>query len=194
MSPRPSGERRALLDFARRVMVAVVNAAPAPRAPQLPVFDERGAGVFVTLHQARRLRGCIGQVQPLGNLAETLAHCAAAAALEDPRFPPVSPEEVSSLEIEISLLSAPEPIEKERIEVGLHGLIVRQGYFSGLLLPQVATRFQWTGERFLEETCVKAGLPRDAWKDPDTRVLAFAAEVFSEAELRAEELTPGAVF
>jgi AmmeMemoRadiSam system protein A len=124
-------------------------------------------------------------VEPAGPLSDTLARCAAAAALEDPRFPPVGPQEIPELEIELSLLSRPEPVMPEQIEPGRHGLLVRQGFRSGLLLPQVAARYAWSAQRFLEETCIKAGLERDAWRDPATRVYAFTAEVFSEADFRA---------
>lgn len=115
-----------------------------------------------------------------------VAHCAKAAALEDPRFSPLSPQELVEIEIEISVLSPIEPIAPDQIESGKHGLVVTRGSIRGVLLPQVAAEFQWTAERFLEETCVKAGLERDAWKDAATQIEAFTAEVFSESEFRSE--------
>ena len=103
--------------------------------------------------------GCIGQVEPRDPVGAVIVHCAAAAALEDPRFPPVSPIELASLDIEVSLLTpAEEVIDLDRIEVGRHGLIVSHGGCRGLLLPQVATEHGWSREQFLVQTCRKAGL------------------------------------
>jgi AmmeMemoRadiSam system protein A len=116
-----------------------------------------------------------------------VARSAISAALHDPRFPPVQAAEVQGLEIEISVLSPPEPISPESIVIGRHGLIVVQGARRGLLLPQVAIERGWSGERFLEETCSKAGLPRGAWREPATRILAFEAEIFSEESKKALE-------
>ena len=99
------------------------------------------------------------------------------------------PQELANVEIEISVLSLPEPVQAETIEIGRHGLIVARGEQRGVLLPQVATRYQWTRERFLEETCAKAGLEPDAWKDPATQLSAFTAEVFSDADFSAEPHT-----
>jgi AmmeMemoRadiSam system protein A len=125
------------------------------------------------------LRGCVGQVENPGPLADVVARSAINAALNDSRFPAVGPDEVASLDIEISVLSAPERILPEGIVAGRHGLLVERGPARGLLLPQVAGERKWSGLRLLEETCVKAGLPRDAWRDPATEVFGFTAEVFS---------------
>jgi uncharacterized protein (TIGR00296 family) len=100
------------------------------------------------------------------------------------RFPPIGSDEIASLEIEISVLTAPERILPEAIVAGTHGLLVARGSFRGLLLPQVAAERNWSVGRFLEETCVKAGLPRDAWRDPATEVLGFTAEIYSEKRTR----------
>ena len=140
----------------------------------------------MSLHRRGHLRGCIGQIEAVDPLAETVARCAVASALEDPRFPPVRAEEIAELEIEISVLSPLTRITPEEIKVGTHGLLISCGAMRGLLLPQVATQYHWDRERFLGETCWKAGLERDAWKDPATRLEAFTAEVFSEADFRAE--------
>jgi len=126
----------------------------------------------------------VGQVENPGPLADVVARSAISAALHDSRFPPVSAEEVASLEIEISVLTAPERILPEAIVTGRHGLIVARGSFRGLLLPQVATERNWSAQRLLEETCIKAGLVRDAWRDPATEVFSFTAEVFSEKKER----------
>ncbi len=186
MPPLDSNQRRALLALARRT---VTEAARLRSLPDLTTEDPVGgppAGAFVTLHAQGRLRGCIGRLSPGTSLAETVVTCAAAAALQDPRFPPVDSEEVHGIEIEISILSAPEPATLEGIRVGEHGLVVTRGGMRGLLLPQVGAEFRWPTQRFLEETCRKAGLDRDAWKDPAARVEMFTAEVFSEREMRAE--------
>lgn len=126
----------------------------------------------------------MGQVENPGPLAEAVARVAMNSALHDPRFSPVGAEEVASLEIEISVLSSLEPVAPDEIIAGRHGLLVVRHPFRGLLLPQVAAERRWSGQRLLEETCAKAGLPRDAWRDPKTQVSAFTAEVFSESELR----------
>ncbi len=187
MSPLCSEERRALLDLARR---AIVEAVCHGRALDIPTPTDalaKPAGAFVTLHRRGQLRGCIGQVgASLESLAATVVRCAIGAACEDPRFHAVRPEAVAELEIEISVLSPPEPVRPEAIEVGRHGLLVIHYQHRGVLLPQVAVEHRWTCERFLEETCVKAGLERDAWKHPATLLLAFTAEVFSEADFEAQ--------
>ncbi len=187
MSQLPSEDRRALLELARR---AIVEAVRSGRRLEVPIPTGRlaeCAGAFVTLRWRGRLRGCIGQVEPTEPLASTVARCAVAAAQEDPRFDPASPEELPELEIEISVLSLLEPIRPEEVEVGKHGLLVSRAGLRGLLLPQVATEYGWSRERFLEETCAKAGLDRGAWKDPATRMEAFTAEVFAEADFRVEQ-------
>jgi AmmeMemoRadiSam system protein A len=141
--------------------------------------------VFVSLHRRGRLRGCIGQLEGVNSLEEAVVYCSVAAAMHDPRFTPLAPEEIGELEIEISILSSPERIAPERIEVGRHGLLVTRGRMRGVLLPQVPGQFHWNAERFLEETCRKAGLDKDAWRDPATSVEAFTSEVFSEADVVA---------
>jgi AmmeMemoRadiSam system protein A len=144
-------------------------------------------GAFVTLHLRKRLRGCIGQLPDETPLWQVVAHCAQSAALEDPRFEPVRPDEAAEIEIEISVLSQPLDTLPEMIEAGEHGIIVSHGWQRGVLLPQVATQFQWDATRFLEETCEKAGLSREAWKDPSVRIQTFTAEVFSESDYPAEK-------
>jgi AmmeMemoRadiSam system protein A len=136
------------------------------------------------LYVGATLRGCVGQVESPGALADVVARSAISAALNDPRFPPIRAEEVPSLQIEISILSAPQRIHPEAIVAGRHGLVVVRGDFRGLLLPQVATERNWSGRRLLEETCIKAGLAGDAWGDPQTEIFAFTAEVYSEKTAR----------
>ena len=137
----------------------------------------------MSLHVGVELRGCIGQVSPDGPLGELVTHLAVAAAREDPRFPPVSRQELSRLQLEISVLSEPAPIrpvEPERIVVGRDGLVVRRGQRMGVLLPQVAIENGWTAETFLAATCRKAGLEPDAWREQGAEVLVFQADVFGE--------------
>ncbi len=170
-------ERSEMLELARAsVREAVCQHRLISPLPNNGVFGER-RGVFVSLHARGKLRGCIGVVEPREPLGESIAECAAKAALEDPRFAPISTEELDEVEIEISVLSVLEPIEAEKVEIGKHGLLIEQGYRRGLLLPQVAVEHGLDRERFLQETCHKAGLPRDAWKSGETRIYAFTCEI-----------------
>ena len=250
--PLTAAEQQELLQYARAAIVQAVCCGDLPRVLRHDgIFAER-RGVFVTLHLLQRLRGCIGVIETEEHLGSSLVRCAASAALADPRFPPVRQEELSALHIEISLLSTPEPIQPEQIEIGRHGLLVvssptrshldREGYEGsafpswgtprlvskgapemtvpqspgapplvskggssvlgvsvkrGLLLPQVAVEHHFTIEQFLAETCRKADLPPDAWRNasaPDTsrascsdaasqvQLFAFTCQIFSEGE------------
>jgi len=188
MSPLPSEDCRALLALARRVITESVQQGRAGEAGEVASASlAKPCGAFVTLRSHGRLRGCIGRVEAVEPLAQTVAFCAVSAALCDPRFPPLRPDELDEIEIEISVLSPVEPITPERIEVGVHGLRVTSGRLRGVLLPHVATQYRWDRERFLEETCVKAGLPREAAKDPQTQIEAFTAQVFSESDFAASK-------
>jgi len=172
-------ERRELLDLARLSVVQAVSHANLPeKIPTAGIFAER-RGVFVTLHVRGRLRGCIGVIDGEEPLGPAVVRCAASAALQDARFSPLRPEELGGLEIEISLLSPLAPIASEDVEIGLHGLLVAQGIKRGLLLPQVAAEHHLTREQFIEETCHKAGLPREAWRQADTKLTGFTCEVIS---------------
>jgi|SRR5579859_94510 len=174
-------DRCSLLKFARQCVQATVQRSPVPAAPPNASFALI-CGVFVTLHVKEKLRGCIGVIETTEPLDASIAHCAAGAALHDPRFSPVRMEELDSLQIEISLLSPPFPIRIEEIEIGRHGLIVAKDRKRGLLLPQVAVEHSLDKETFLAETCRKAGLPRDAWKMEDVQTCGFTCEVFSEQD------------
>jgi AmmeMemoRadiSam system protein A len=174
-------DRREMLELARRAIVAAVSLQKPPEdVPRGGIFAEK-RGVFVTLHALRRLRGCIGVVEALEPLSESVARCAANAALHDPRFSPVRPEELPDLQIEISVLSPPETIRPEDVEIGKHGLLISLGSRRGILLPQVAVEHKLSCQRFLEETCRKAGLNLQAWREPETQISGFTCEVFSEA-------------
>jgi len=185
MSPLAEATKQTLLDVARRaVVLAVESRELLEDLPQDEAVQQAG-GAFVTLHRHGKLRGCVGQLASKEPLVAVVAYCGMAAALEDPRFTPLTAAELDGLAIEISVLSPLIEISSEQIEPGKHGLMVTQGGQRGVLLPQVAAEFGWTGLRFLEETCVKAQLERDAWKQAGTRVQGFTAEVFSEAGFHA---------
>ncbi|MGA7855909.1 MAG: AmmeMemoRadiSam system protein A [Candidatus Acidiferrales bacterium] len=190
MSPLADREKQLLLELARRALVAgVEKREPVQDFPDAPILQQPG-GAFVTLHRRARLRGCVGQLPSKDPLVQVVAHCAKAAALEDPRFKPVPAEELAEIEIELSILSPLADATLEKIEAGKHGLVISRDWRRGVLLPQVATQFSWQAERFLEETCVKAGLEREAWKDPHTRIQAFTAEVFAEPALQPRVKLP----
>ena len=173
-------ERRAALQLARKAVVEAVSHRKFPDAsPGEGIFAERRS-VFVTLRVGKRLQGCIGVIEAKDPLGEAIIHCAASAALEDPRFAPMKPDQLGELSVEISLLSPTERIAPEAIEIGRHGLLVLLHSQRGLLLPQVAIELRLTRQQFLEETCRKAGLPRDAWRDPEARIFGFTCEIFSE--------------
>ena len=148
-------------------------------------------GVFVTLHTypAGGLRGCIGFPEPVKPLAAAVIESAVSAATGDPRFPPLTLDELAATVIEVTVLTPPERVivrEPEdylrQIEVGRHGLIIEKGVYRGLLLPQVPGEQGWTCEEFLAGLCMKAGLPSSAWKDSSTRLYRFEGVIFSETE------------
>jgi AmmeMemoRadiSam system protein A len=173
-------ERQALLDLARQsVTEAVSHGRILANIPSGGMFSQPHA-VFVTLHIGKRLRGCIGVVEPKEPLGDSVVRCAASAALQDPRFPVVRPDELSDLHIEISLLSPPLPILPEEIEIGRHGLLISRGRQRGLLLPQVAVEHHLSAEQFLAEACRKAQLPPDSWRDADASICGFTCEIFSD--------------
>lgn len=168
--------------FARRVIECVASGSDPVRAEPAPTGGQAHAGVFVTLHIAGHLRGCMGTLDPETPLAEAVRQAAACAAAEDPRFPPVRPGELRDLEIEVSILSAPQPMrDLADLQIGRHGVLVRRGAQRGLYLPQVAVEHHLDKETFLSRCCAeKAGLPADAWRDRQTEVLLFTTEVHRE--------------
>lgn len=172
-------EKKALLKLARSSVEAAASGGNPPPVPGEEVFRREG-GVFVTLKKNSRLRGCIGHFTGLGTLGETIKAMAREASVGDPRFPPVQRKEVDSLTVEISILSPMKKIAPAEVQPGLHGLYVRKGIHRGTLLPQVALEEGWDRETFLAHTCLKAGLPWNAWLDRETELLAYTAEVFSE--------------
>ena len=179
-------QQQTLLRVARKAITAVVEHRSCHPECHDPVLQQPAAA-FVTLHRHGELRGCIGTVNATTPLVETIVEMAQAAATQDYRFTPVTAREVPELRIEISVLTPPEPvIDISEIEIGVHGLIIEQGYRRGLLLPQVPTEWGWDREEFLQHTCLKASLPRDAWKRGAT-IQKFSAEVSGEEE---EKLIP----
>jgi AmmeMemoRadiSam system protein A len=172
-------DRRLLLSVARRALTAHVTGAQVPETESNDVLL-RPAAVFVTLHCQGELRGCIGHVEASEPLGRVVARCAVAAGTSDPRFQAVTPDELAQIYIELSILGPLEPISTlEHIEVGRHGLLVELGSHRGLLLPQVATEWNWNRETFIAQTCRKAGLAPDAWKT-GAQIWRFDAEVFGE--------------
>ena len=180
--PLSSEERRDLLTLARRVIVEAVRSQAIAELPTPTGRLAEPGRAFVTVHCAGRLRGCVGRVDRTLPLAEVVAQCAIGAVMHDTRFRPLQGHEVDQMEIEISVLSELQPMQPEELKIGTHGIAVTRGDRRGLLLPQVAAEWGWSAERFLEETCKKAGLEPDAWRDPQTSLLAFTAEVFAEAD------------
>jgi AmmeMemoRadiSam system protein A len=172
-------QKHALVDLARRSVVATVTgSAPPTFSLALP----GASGVFVTIKRRGELRGCLGTLQCQRGLAGEIVRCAAESATEDPRFPPVSVDELVDLAVEVSVLGPLEPVdprEPDAIVIGRHGLVAERGFRRGLLLPQVATEWGWTVEQFLRQTCLKAGLEQDAWQR-DAQMSRFEAEVFGE--------------
>lgn len=179
-------DKETLLKVARESIRAhLKNQTPASSQEASPALCEP-RGVFVTLHRQGRLRGCIGYLEPVKPLIAAVQEMATAAAFHDPRFPPVREEELADIDLEISVLSPMHRIFKEEeVEIGKHGLYMERALARGLLLPQVATECKWDRRTFLEQTCRKAGLPPSAWKDPDTRIYVFTAEIFSEHSVKS---------
>jgi len=173
------GDRQALLRIAREAVVAAANGRDAAAVrPSGALADP--AAVFVTLYARGELRGCIGRLEADWAVAAAVVHCAVSAARADPRFPAVTAAELSRISIELSILGPLEQLASiDEIEVGRHGLLVEHGRRRGLLLPQVAVEWRWEREAFLDQTCDKAGLPRDAWRH-GARIWRFEAEVFGE--------------
>lgn len=174
-------DRQLLLGIARDAISAHLHGAACPPVPAQGGAAEPG-GAFVTLRNKGALRGCIGHVERDEPIGGVVARCAVAAATADPRFSPLTAAELAAITIELSLLGPLERVaDVGEIEVGRHGLVVEMGSRRGLLLPQVATEWRWDREVFLEQTCHKAGLPREAWKG-GAKIWRFEAEVFAEAE------------
>lgn len=173
-------EQRELLKIARQTIVDYVTNGKVPAvAPTSPGLNLH-SGCFVTIKQGGELRGCIGNFvseQPLYQLVQEMA---VSAATRDPRFYPMKVDDLADFTLDISVLS---PLQKaasvEEIKVGTHGIYIVKGSYRGVLLPQVATEYGWKRDQFLEHTCIKAGLPQDAWRR-ECDIYIFSAQVFGE--------------
>lgn len=172
-------EKATLHKLARGAIEHRLLGKPMPSREGEPAKLAEKRGAFVTLKTRGQLRGCIGYTQALKPLSDTVMEMAQAAAFQDPRFPPLTRQELNNLDIEISALTPQRLIQDiKEIQVGKHGLYIERGGYGGLLLPQVATEYGWDTLTFIEHTCQKAGLPKDAWKDKKTKIYVFSAEIF----------------
>jgi AmmeMemoRadiSam system protein A len=176
-------EQTKLLAWVRATIEAAVRDQPQMEIRDEELSDRLRAphGVFVTLKKAGELRGCIGRMDFERPLWSNALKAAVASALEDPRFPPVTPSELGDISIEISILNPPEDLpQPEMFDVTRHGIIIEKGWRHGLFLPKVAVEQGWDATKTLEMVCWKAGLPADAWRDPSARLQVFTAFDFGE--------------
>jgi len=176
-------EKKYLLVLARRIIILKSEKKTYRPEKYFSTSLKQKTGLFVTLKKFQKLRGCIGYVEGIKSLQKAVEEMAIAAAFEDPRFPPISKDEIKDLEIEISILSPLQTIaDINHIEIGRHGIIIEQNLMRGLLLPQVATDYNWDVQTFLEQTCLKAGLPADAWSEKSATIQIFSTDIFSDSD------------
>jgi len=180
------------LDLARN-SVKTYFSNKEPEDIQLKETFSKKQGVFVTLHKNRQLRGCIGYPEPVIPLYDAVIKAARSAAFNDPRFPPVSEDELEDIKFEVSVLTIPEKVNVnepdeylKKVRIGKDGLIIR-GYNSGLLLPQVAEEWKFNQQQFLECVSEKAGMEKDAWKNLQNEIYIFQAQIFSEEDAGEKE-------
>lgn len=171
-------QKRELLALARKTVTEYVR---HKRTPEPVVNDTRlqaNGATFVTINRDHRLRGCIGNIQPVMPLYRSIIRNAVAASSQDPRFPPLTPRELEDADVEITVLSPLEPLDDvKKIRIGVHGISIFKDGRNGVFLPQVPVEQGWDLPTYLEQLCLKAGLPRDAWKDKDTRLFSFTADI-----------------
>jgi AmmeMemoRadiSam system protein A len=178
--PLDAGDRKALLAFARETIERYLATGTVPLPRGLPGRARRPQGAFVTLKRGEELRGCIGRLFPESPLGKTVGAMALQAAVNDPRFPPVSAEEFPGLKVEISALTPMRPVSGARdIVVGRDGVLLAKGGRTAVFLPQVATEQGWGREEMLDHLCRKAGFPDGCWKE-GASFSVFQAEVFGE--------------
>lgn len=182
-----------LVKFARHVIETYFSGKTI-NFPEVDKFTDK-RGVFVTLSLYGNLRGCIGYPEPVYSLNRAIVEASRAAAFKDSRFPPIIENELEEITIEVSVLTKPKLIEVEhqkeyldKIKIGKHGLIIKSGYHSGLLLPQVFIDYDSTPKEALEMTCQKASLDKDEWKDKDTEIYSFSSQIFKETEPKGDIL------
>jgi AmmeMemoRadiSam system protein A len=175
-------DKTTLMNIARTTIEDCVKGEKVPEFEvDSPILKEK-RGAFVTIRENGQLRGCIGYIEAIKPLYITIREMAQAAALNDPRFNPVSPQELPSLDLEISVLTPLKKIKDvSEIQIGRHGVLLKKGYYQGVFLPQVATEQGWDRTTFLNELCYKAGInDPNCWREKDTELFIFSAEVFEE--------------
>jgi AmmeMemoRadiSam system protein A len=178
-----SEEKKYLLALSRRIISLKAEGKEYQDEDYFSSSLKLQTGLFVTLHKHDQLRGCIGYIEGIKPIQNAVVEMSVSAAFEDPRFPPIEKSEIDNIDIEISVLSPLETIsDTSQIEIGKHGIIIEKGLMRGLLLPQVATDYEWDVKTFLEQTCKKAGLPANAWKEETTKIQIFSAEIFSDLD------------
>ncbi|RAP53255.1 MAG: AMMECR1 domain-containing protein [Methanosphaera sp. rholeuAM270] len=180
-------EGQLLIKIARDNIEAYLKGGQLTLPKNLPEIFHEKLGVFVTLSLNSNLRGCIGYPEPYFPLIDALLDVSISAAFDDPRFNPLSLKEFDKIKIEVSVLTKPTLMEvneyddyHDLIEIGRDGLIIEDDYHRGLLLPQVPTEQKWDTLTFLENLCYKAGLPKNSWKDDNTKIYSFQAQIFEE--------------
>ncbi len=177
-------EQRELLSIAREAIRCALRGVPLIRVTPVHAALQKPSGAFVTIYVDDHLRGCIGYVEPVFPLADVVAEVATKAAAHDVRFVPLEAAELDHASISISVLTLPRRIQSfDEIQVGLHGLIIENGIHKGLLLPQVAVEHHWGRDAFLDAVALKAGLHAGAWRDPESVISIFSAEVFDDANV-----------
>lgn len=171
-------QRQALLALARKTVIEYIRHKRTPEPAMKDLRLQANGATFVTINRNHRLRGCIGNIQPVMPLYRSVIRNAVAASSQDPRFPPMTPRELEDTEIEITVLSPLEPLDDvKNIRIGVHGLYLVKGPNGGIFLPQVPVEQGWDLPTYLEQLCHKAGLPKDAWKDKDARLFSFSADI-----------------
>lgn len=181
-TPLQQADKELLLQIARESITSRLQDRSPRYSDDVGNQMTEKCGVFVTLHIGSKLRGCIGTLHACEPLIDTVKDIARSSAFHDPRFSGVTKKELSSINIEISVLTPLKRLHSvDEIEIGKHGLYMSRGPNTGVLLPQVATEQCWGREEFLSFTCKKAGLPTDAWHDDDVEIYSFEASIFSES-------------
>jgi AmmeMemoRadiSam system protein A len=176
-------EKKALLAIARQAIVESIKTGKEYIEPREEKRLNQRNGCFVTIKQDGQLRGCIGNFQSELPLFREVAQMALASSTQDPRFYPMKHSDLDNFTLEISVLSPLQKIEDiNEIEVGKHGIYIEKSFHRGVLLPQVAVEHNWDRITFLQQTCVKAGLPTDAWEADDSEIYVFSAQVFGESD------------